>query len=87
MQSCAPLGPKALSQWLVPVFVLAAPQAYHPLCGRMAGVYMGVAEAGPSGRGAPRLLTLCTRHHKPLPRLAGAPAAAQLARSNAWHVG
>lgn len=48
-------------------------QAYHPLCGRMAGLHMEVAaEPGPHGKGSNlRIVTYCPKHCKPQPKLSG----------------
>lgn len=46
-------------------------QAYHPLCGRMAGLHMEVAVA-PGGKGLKRT-NFCPRHCKPHPKLSGEP--------------
>lgn len=45
-------------------------QAYHPLCGRLAGLQMEMQD--PAGStGSLRLMSYCPRHCKPRPELGG----------------
>ena len=46
--------------------------AYHPLCARMAGLYMNMVD-GSDGHedGAVRLISYCPKHCTPHPELAG----------------
>ena len=45
--------------------------AYHPLCGRMAGLHMEMIDA-PGGEGPLQLISYCPKHCKPRPELSGA---------------
>lgn len=46
--------------------------AYHPLCARMAGLYMNMVDASDGqDEGAVRLISYCPKHCTPHPELAG----------------
>lgn len=48
--------------------------AYHPLCARMAGLYMNMVDASEGQEdGAVRLISYCPKHCTPHPELAGMP--------------
>lgn len=49
--------------------------AYHPLCGRLAGLHMNIDEGvGEGPDAAVRLISYCARHCTPRPELSGDPA-------------
>lgn len=49
--------------------------AYHPLCARIAGLYMNMVDASEGQEdGAVRLISYCPKHCTPHPELAGQPA-------------
>ena len=46
-------------------------QAYHPLCGRMAGLSMELQEPGEEPGGCLKLVSYCPKHCKPQPENSG----------------
>lgn len=67
-----------LQQWLCRQRVGAKIQcnncytAYHPLCARMAGLYMNMVDASDGQEdGSVRLISYCPKHCTPHPELAG----------------
>ena len=46
--------------------------AYHPLCGRMAGLHMEIVDGAEGVDGPVKLVSYCPKHCTPRPELSGA---------------